>query len=195
MSSFLSRARLLLSALLTAIALPAGVAVVGEMGTEERTKYGMIGDAVNVASRLEAASKRFDTTTLVSRETRDQAGAAFLFREIDAIRVVGRAAPLRIFEPLGTTDAALPERIAAHDRYEAALVAYRARDFARAIALLAAQGPADGATRSLLERARRYCDSLPPADWDGVLMLDAKERHFGDARAQLRRSCWSRARS
>jgi adenylate cyclase len=129
---------------------------------------------VNLASRLEAVNKQFDTTTLVSQETRDQAGPAFVFREIDAIRVVGRAAPLRIFEPLGTTDTALPERIAARDRYEAALVAYRARDFARAVALLAAQGPEDGATRSLLERARRFCDAPPPADWDGVLTLDAK---------------------
>ena len=156
------------------IGIHTGVVVVGEIGTNERTKYGMVGDAVNVASRLEAANKQFGTTTLVSQETRDQAGDAFLFREIDAIRVAGRATPLRVFEPLGTTEAALPEHLAARDRYEAALAAYRARDFARAAALLAALDPADGATRSLLERARRYCDSPPPADWDGVLTLDAK---------------------
>lgn len=156
-----------LPALRWRIGLHSGPVVAGEMGTAERTKYGIIGDAVNVASRLEGANKQLGTVTLLSEQTREAVGSRFEVCEVDTIRVAGRSAPLRVFELIGEAGSVGAERLAARDRYEAALAAYRSRDFARAEDLLA--GSESGVARSLRERARAFAADPPPATWDTVL--------------------------
>ena len=92
----------------------------------------MIGDSVNVASRLESANKFFGTSILASEMTMTITGAAFAWREIDAIRVKGRVQPVTIYEPLAERGHENQEQIVRAAAYADGLVAWRKRDFAGA---------------------------------------------------------------
>jgi len=136
------------------IGLNTGVALVGNVGSKRRFNYTALGDAVNVAARLEPLNKSYGTDILVSAATRDAAGERFVWREIDTVTVRGRAQDVTIFEPLaaaGDADAATLARAA---RYEAGLAAWRAGDkesAGRAFAELAGE---DRAAAAFAQRCR-----------------------------------------
>jgi adenylate cyclase len=151
--------------------------VVGEIGAPERTSYGVVGDGMNLASRLEGANKPFGTRILISEATRALAGDAVETREVDRIRVVGRRAPLRVFELLarkGELDAA---RAGLAARHEQALALFRARAWDAAEALLREnleRFPQDGPSAHLLARTRAARAEAPPPDWDATFELERK---------------------
>jgi class 3 adenylate cyclase len=159
------------------IGLHTGEMVVGEVGSAERGKYAVVGDAMNLASRIEGANKHYGTRSLASEATRERAGAAVECREIDTVRVIGRRQPVRLFQLLARVGDLAPERARARERFAAGLAAYRARDWdgaERGFAAAVECDPEDGAARVFLARVARLRAAPPPADWDAVFALDTK---------------------
>jgi adenylate cyclase len=157
------------------IGVNSGLMSVGNMGSEFRMAYTVLGDAVNLAARLESAAKQYRVSIVLSETTR-AAVPDLACRELDRVRVKGRAQPVTLFEPLGPVDA-LPdaprEELALHEQ---ALVAYRAGDWESAAARFEAlriRQPERALYTLYLERiARLRIDS--PAAWDGVFTLAEK---------------------
>lgn len=156
------------------IGLSSGEMIVGTMGSEVARNFTVMGDPVNLGSRLEGANKAYGTRVLVSEWTREMAGGAADFREIDMVRVVGKKEPVRVYELL-TSDAAVKGDPAA--RFEAGLEAYRRQAwneaetaFTDCLDLV----PGDGASATFLERVAHLRAEPPPADWDGVWIFEKK---------------------
>ncbi len=154
-----------------------GPMIVGNMGSAERFDYTVMGDAVNLGSRLEGANKAFGTGIMISRETFERAAGAVAVRELDMLRVKGKDMPVRVYELLGRAGDLDGAREKQMGIFEEGLASYRAADFQKALEIfetVLAACPDDGPSRTYAERCRRYLDAPPPAGWDGVFTLTAK---------------------
>jgi adenylate cyclase len=152
------------------IGVATGEALVGSIGSDIMMSYTVMGDVVNLASRLEGANKVYNTRNLVCATTIAAVGNAVEVREIDRIVVAGQTHPEVVFELLGRNGEIAPERLALRDLYQEGLAAYRERRWDDALRSLSAAleiVPGDGPSSSLLARIGSLKANPPPQDWDG----------------------------
>src|SRR5208283_5399141 len=139
-----------------------------------RFNYTVMGDSVNLAARLEGANKYFGTSILASEFTVALTGAAFAWREIDAIRVKGREEPVRIYEPLGEAGRRSPDQLACAACYSEGLALWRERNFAGAAQAFARRAEADLPSALFMARAKKLSLSPPGEDWRPIQTLEEK---------------------
>jgi class 3 adenylate cyclase len=156
------------------IGVATGEVLVGSIGSEFMMSYTVMGDAVNLASRLEGANKIYGSHSMVSEPTVAAAGDAIEFREIDRLVVVGQTHPEAVFEIMGRKGELPPERLSLQKLYSEGLAAYRARrwdDARRAFHAALEAVPGDGPSMALVNRIEGFADNAPAADWDGAWHL------------------------
>jgi adenylate cyclase len=119
-------------------------------------------------------NKQYGTRILASGATAQRTGAAIVWREIDRVRVKGRAQPVVMFEPVAEASGIAADVAERTQVYERALMAYRARKFDAAAAAFATLADSDEPARLFMTRARAFAAAAPPEEWDGVVTLDVK---------------------
>jgi adenylate cyclase len=147
------------------------------MGTQQKMDYTIMGNAVNLAARLEGVNKQYGTWILASEDTIKEAGETILSRRLDRVRVVGIDTPVRLCEVLETVDRAAPEQLKKVEIFHEGLDIFERRDWTSAAALFESVlniVPDDGPAELYRKRCEEYRKTPPAADWDGVYNMSQK---------------------
>jgi adenylate cyclase len=157
------------------IGITYGEGIVGYVGNPRKMEFTVMGDTVNLAARLESATKQYRQVILVGERIHELTKEKFYYRLVDKMQVIGKTLAVPVYAPMGPrTDPSPPGLV----EYEAAIEKYYAREFVIAVELFrAAQakfGGADFLCENFLERCRFYLAQPPPADWNGAWVLKEK---------------------
>jgi adenylate cyclase len=157
------------------VGVATGEALVGSIGSDVMMSYTVMGDVVNLASRLEGVNKTYGTRNLVSERTIAAAGSSLEVREIDRVVVAGHTRSEVIFEILGRNGELTPEQLSSREKYLEGLAAYRAQrwdDAIRAFNESLEAMPGDAPSLALIKRVESLKVSPPSQNWDGAWHID-----------------------
>jgi len=165
------------SPLYTRVGINTGSMVAGNMGTKSKMNYTIMGNTVNMASRLEGVNKQYGTSILTTRATLDETGDLFLTRRLDKVRVVGINEPVQLYELLETKKESAEWQIEMVNHFDIAISLFEKQDWKTAAKFFKNAldcNSNDGPSKFYLNRCETYRKKHPDKDWDGVYNMDSK---------------------
>jgi adenylate cyclase len=156
------------------IGINSGHVIVGNMGCANRLNYTILGDSVNVASRLEGLNRYYSTEFCISEYTSSLLDGRMVLRPMDRVSVKGKTSGILVLEVLEEKSKASSETVALAESFRTAFELYSNRDFTAAMqhyddALV--KNPEDGLARVMSERCQQYIKNPPPNHWDGIYRM------------------------